>query len=67
MCNRGEAEIRQDARLWSLVAELEALKTERSALEAHNSAHEDCRYTEEAFFDISRRMVEVARRLHTEV
>jgi hypothetical protein len=60
---RSEAEIRRDAKMWALVAELEALKTQRRAMEAHDESTDGGHYTEESYFSISVEMQEVARRL----
>lgn len=61
---RGEGEIRQDAQMWALVAELEALKTERSGMEAENVCRADRgaapAYGEEEFAALSKKLHEVA-------
>jgi hypothetical protein len=61
MSERGEAEIRQDAAMWALVAELEALKSDRAALEASGE------YPPSSFFEIAKAMQDIARRLREEV
>jgi len=53
---RGEAAIRMDAALWALVAELEALKTEREAMI-------DQGYDEAAFFDLAEQLRKIKERL----
>jgi hypothetical protein len=68
---RGEAEIRQDAQMWALVAELEALKTERMAMEAANDHRRDQgfaqAYGEEAFVAVSKKMSDVAFLLRRDI
>jgi hypothetical protein len=68
---RGEGEIRQDAQMWALVAELEALKTERSAMEAENVCRADRgaapAFGEEEFMALSKRMQEVAFLLRRDI
>ena len=58
---RGEPEIRQDAGMWALVAELEALKTDRAGMEAHGG------YSEESFYEVSKAMTKIAERLRKEI
>jgi hypothetical protein len=61
---RGEAEIRQDAQMWALVAELEALKTERIGMEAENECRKDRgaapAYGEDEFLVVAKKMNDVA-------
>ncbi len=67
MTERGEAEIRMDAMMRSLVAQLESLKTQRMAMEAANAAREDRGYAqaygEEAFDEITAKMDVIAKEL----
>jgi len=39
MSGRDEGVVRMDAQMWALVAELEALKTERAGMEALNQGN----------------------------
>jgi hypothetical protein len=68
---RGEDEIRQDAQMWALVAELEALKTERIGMEAENECRKDRgaapAYGEEAFMAVSKKMGDVAFLLRRDI
>ncbi len=57
MDERGEAVTRQDVIMWAWVTELEALKTTRTAMEAHG------RYTEEAFLELAKQMNDIAEKL----
>jgi len=63
MSGRDEGVVRMDAQMWALVAELEALKTERAGMEALNQGNGGPGYDEEAFYDVAKRMSDVARRL----
>ena len=68
---RGEGEIRQDAQMWALVAELESLKTERAGMEAENECRKDQglapAYGEEQFTALAKKMSEVAFLLRRDI
>ena len=55
---RGEAEIRMDAEMWALIAQLEALKTDRAMMD-----NSDDQYPDEAYLDLAKQMTVIAHRL----
>ncbi len=55
---RNEATVRRDARLWALVAELEALRCERAAMEAS-----DDQYHESAYLELAEQVREVKKKI----
>ncbi len=71
MTERGEAEIRMDAEMWALVAELEHMKTMRVAMEAENESRRDKglsqAYGEKAFADLAQEMLRVSFDLSTKI
>jgi len=71
MGERGEGEIRQDAALWAFVAEMEALKTERSGMEAENECRKDQglapAYDDAAFIEVSKKLYEIAFLLRRDI
>jgi hypothetical protein len=61
---RDDATIKRDAKMWSLVAELEALRCERDGMLAYNKATEDGgNYTEDSFYRIALAMREIGKKL----
>lgn len=71
MSERGEAEIRQDAAMWALVAELKAHEADLEGLWAENSIRlaegMPPAYSEDSFFGIAQAMREIAKRLREEI
>lgn len=53
---RDETTVRRDAKLWALIAELEALKTEREGMIGHG-------YSEGSFMQLAKKMREVKEKM----
>jgi len=68
---RGEAEIRQDAAMWALVAELKGHEADLEGLKAENAARlaagGEPAYLGEQFWGISKAMRDIAERLRKEI
>lgn len=63
MGERDEKVVRRDAAMWALVAEMEAMKTDRSAMEAFNQGNGGPGYDEQAFYGISKGLEVIAEKL----
>ncbi len=68
---RDEAVVRMDAQMWSLVAELQALITEREAMVALNMQRQACgnsmAYDDEAFMGLAQQMKTIGAALWNKI